>query len=126
MGFAIPVELVKRVVPQLIRNGRVALPGLGIVPADDMAAVRIASEGVVIADIKPGSPAERAGLQAADLAGGRRGDIITVADGQPERTGRELMSQIEQLGVGHRIELGLERANGPAKIELEIVDVAHR
>jgi 2-alkenal reductase len=126
LGFAIPVELVKRVVPELISNGRALSPGVGITPAADVVAIQLRSRGVVIASIEPGSPAARAGLQAADLLSGGRGDIVTVANGQPVRTVRDLMREIEQLGVGKRIELGVERAGTPARVELEIVDVASR
>src|SRR6185369_5769617 len=47
IGFAIPVDVVNRVVPDLIKNGRVPVPGIGIVAADEAAATRIGAEGVV-------------------------------------------------------------------------------
>jgi S1-C subfamily serine protease len=49
LGFAIPVDLVKRIVPKLINNGRVPSPSVGIVPSDDMIAARLGIEGVAIA-----------------------------------------------------------------------------
>src|SRR5215510_7657052 len=58
IGFAIPVDIVNRVVPELIRTGRVPTPGIGIVAASEAVATRIGVDGVVIVRTQPGSPAE--------------------------------------------------------------------
>ena len=123
LGFAIPVDLVKRIVPELINNGRVPSPSVGIIPADEMIAARLQIEGVAIARIEPGSPAERAGLEASNLSTGRSGDMITAANGQPVRSGFDLMQQLEQLGVGRRIELIVDRNGRRVLVDLEIVDI---
>jgi 2-alkenal reductase len=70
IGFAIPIDTVNRVVPELIRRGRVPTPGLGIVSASEQAASRLGVEGVVIVRTVPGSPADRAGLRGVDRARG--------------------------------------------------------
>lgn len=123
LGFAIPVDLAKRIVPELISNGRVSTPGIGIVPADEMAAARLQIEGVVIARIEAGSPAERAGLESSDLSSGRRGDIIAAANGRPIRNALDLRYQVEQVGVGRQIELTVDRNGSRRRVEVVIVDV---
>ncbi len=74
IGFAIPVDTVRRVVNQIIRYGRVVRPSLGIHVTDDrmtrsimMQLGRTSSEGVLVAEVFPGSPAEQIGLQATVL-----------------------------------------------------------
>ena len=85
VGFAIPVDTVNRVVPELIRTGRVPTPGIGIVAAPEAAATRIGSEGVVIVRVAPGSPADRAGLRGVDPNAGAIGDVIVEVNGKPVR-----------------------------------------
>jgi S1-C subfamily serine protease len=80
LGFAVPVDAVSRIVPELIAKGRIPTAGIGIVPADD-AATPTEIDGVVIARVRPGSPAERAGLRGSNAASGTQGDIITAANG---------------------------------------------
>src|SRR5262249_3299241 len=63
IGFAIPIDSVNRVVPELIRRGSVPTPGIGIVAASEAAATRAGVQGVVIVRTSPGSSAERAGLR---------------------------------------------------------------
>jgi 2-alkenal reductase len=76
IGFAIPIDTVNRVVPELIRNGRVPTPGIGIVAGDESLATRLGVEGVIIVRTVPGSPAERAGLRGVDMARQTLGDVI--------------------------------------------------
>ncbi len=59
VGFAVPVDTVRRLVPQLIQHGRPIRPGIGIVPLSEAIAARNELEGVVIREIVPGTPAER-------------------------------------------------------------------
>src|ERR1700732_2227914 len=66
IGFAIPVDIVNRVVPQLVRDGHVATPGIGIVAAQGQLARRLGVEGIVVVRTVPGSSAERAGLRGVD------------------------------------------------------------
>src|SRR5207253_4398317 len=59
IGFAIPIDSVNRVVPELIRRGYVPTPGIGIVAANEAVATRAGADGVVIVRTMPGSGAER-------------------------------------------------------------------
>src|SRR5437868_10484155 len=78
IGFAIPVDTVNRVVPELISKGRVPTPGIGIVAANEAVATRLGIEGVVVVRALPGLPAAEAGLHGIDQAGAR-GDVLLSA-----------------------------------------------
>ena len=67
IGFAVPVDIVNRVVPELIRNGRVPTPGIGIVAASEAVAARLGTEGVIVVRTAPESPAERAGIRGVEF-----------------------------------------------------------
>jgi 2-alkenal reductase len=124
IGFAIPVDVVNRVVPQLIQNGRVPTPGIGIVAANEMLAAQLGVEGVIIVRTAPGSPAERAGLRGVDPSTGAIGDVIIAADGQPIRRLADLTDQLEKKGVGQTIEISARR-NGRTNIyRVQIADIS--
>jgi len=124
IGLAIPVDIVNRVVPDLIRNGRVPTPGIGIVSASEADAARLGTEGVIVVRTAPGSPAERAGIRGVDFASGKLGDIITEADGKQVRRLSDLTDQFERIGVGKTIGLTLKRASQTRDVNVDIVDVA--
>jgi 2-alkenal reductase len=123
IGFAIPVDVVNRVVPELIKNGRVPTPGIGIVAGNETVATRLGVEGVVIVRTVPGSPAEKAGLRGVNTTSGALGDVITAAAGQPVRRLTDLTDQIEQVGVGKQIEITVNRASQRLSMNLDIVDI---
>jgi S1-C subfamily serine protease len=124
IGFAIPVDIVNRVVPELIRNGRVPTPGIGIVAANESIAARLGVEGVVIVRTVSGSPAERAGLQGVDTRTGTIGDVIVAANGTPVHRLADLTDQLEQIGVGKSLELTVQRNGQKRTVTVQIVDVS--
>lgn len=123
IGFAIPADIVNRVVPDLIRTGRVPTPGIGIVAASEAVATRLGTEGVIVVRTAPGSPAERAGIRGVDFSSGNLGDIITAADGKPVHRLSDLTDQIEQIGAGKTVRLSLKRGSQSRDVDVEIVDV---
>jgi 2-alkenal reductase len=123
IGFAIPADIVNRVVPQLIRNGRVPTPGIGIVAASEAVATRLGVEGVIIVRTAPGSPAERAGIRGVDFNSGALGDVIVQADGKPVHRLSDLTDQLEQVGAGKSIRLGVKRGAQARDITIDIVDI---
>jgi S1-C subfamily serine protease len=91
IGFAVPVDAVTRLVPQLIARGRAIQAGIGasFIPERVNAAIGI-KDGVAVADVQPDGPAARAGLSGAQLTRSRRvvlGDRIVAVDGKPVRSG---------------------------------------
>jgi 2-alkenal reductase len=123
IGFAIPVDVVNRVVPELIRSGRFPTPGIGIQAAPEALAARAGIEGIVIVRTVPGSPAARSGLRGIDPQSGVPGDVIVSVNGKPVRRLADLTEQLELAGVGKTIELGISRGGNRRTVSLEVVDI---
>jgi len=122
IGFAIPVDVVSRVVPQLIRDGRVPTPGVGIVPAAETVATRLGVAGIIIMRIVANSPAGRAGLKGVDTTAGTLGDVIVAVGGKPVHRIPDFTGELERLGVGEKLQLTLKRDDKEYSIELPIID----
>ena len=123
IGFAIPADIVNRIVPELIKNGRVPTPGIGIVAASEAVSTRLGVEGLIIVRTTPGSPAERAGIRGVDFNSGALGDVIVQADGKPVHRLSDLTDQIEQVGAGKSIRIGVKRGAQTRDITVDIVDI---
>jgi S1-C subfamily serine protease len=123
IGFAIPADIVNRVVPELIRSGRVPTPGIGIVAASEAVSTRLGVEGVIVVRTAQSSPAEQAGIRGVDLASGELGDVITEADGKPVRRLSDLTDEIEQVGAGHSVRIKLKRGSETRDINVDVVDI---
>jgi 2-alkenal reductase len=122
VGFAVPSNVLAVVIPQLINNGAVSTPWLGISGSelnDNMAealGLESGTRGIAIGEVIAGGPAEAAGLRAADPSGTRVGDVILGIDNQEIRAFDDLLGYIvEQTTVGQTVELKVLR-NG--QIEL--------
>jgi S1-C subfamily serine protease len=126
IGFAIPIDIVNRVVPELIRKGYVPTPGIGIVAASEAMATRAGAEGVVIVRTAPGSSAERAGLRGIDANAGRLGDVIVGVNGKPVRRLQDLTQELERVGVGNKVTLTVQRDGRERSVELDVMDVGRR
>jgi S1-C subfamily serine protease len=124
LGFAIPVDAVSRIVPELIANGRIPTAGIGIVPADDATPTGV--DGVVVARVRPGSPAERAGLRGTNADSGTQGDIITAANGVAVRSPFDLTHQLERVGIGRTVDLAVRRDGKTATMAVDVVDQPQR
>ncbi|WP_346837293.1 trypsin-like peptidase domain-containing protein [Microbulbifer sp. SAOS-129_SWC] len=111
IGFAIPVDTVKKIVPELIANGRLVRPVLGIESAPDQWASRYGFDGVAVLRTAPGQPADRAGLRGIYRArsGWQLGDVITALDRQPVHSYDDLMNALENHRAGDRVSLSYVR-----------------
>jgi 2-alkenal reductase len=89
VGFSIPVNAVKRIVPELIRTGSYTYSYMGAafdaeVSLDELAIFGLEqTQGAYVVSVTPGTPADAAGLIAADQQTGNGGDLIIAIDGQP-------------------------------------------
>lgn len=123
IGFAVPVDVVNRIVPELIRNGRVPTPGIGIVAAGEDVSTRLAVEGVIVVRTAPGSPAERAGIRGVNFSTGAVGDIITAVEGKPVRRLADLTDALEQAGAGKTVRITVKRGSDTRDVNVAIVDI---
>jgi S1-C subfamily serine protease len=71
IGFAVPVDTVNRIVPQLIKYGKLIRPGVGIALVPDRIAQRLGIDGVIVGRVSPRGPAERADLRGTRERAGR-------------------------------------------------------
>lgn len=127
VGFAIPVDLVKRVVPQLIANGAVVLPSLNITVADPNVGKQLGvkSSGVLVQAVPSKSAAEAAGLLPTrrGLGGIAAGDLIVAADGKRVTTEGDLVAAVEKHQVGEKVELTVRRGEGGDEKDVKEVSV---
>ena len=123
IGFAIPVDLVARVVPDIIRHGRAPRPGLGIVAADERVATQLGIRGVVVLGVARGSPAERAGLQPFVPGSPEPGDIIVAANGKPTQSLADLAAVLDDTGIGNEVTLKVRRGNTERETRARVVDL---
>ena len=123
IGFAIPVDIVNRVTTELIRNGHVPLPGVGIVAAKQGEATRLGVDGVIIVRTLPDSPAAKAGIEGATADGVVR-DIITKANGKAVHSMEELTSIFEDAGIGKQVGLTVERDGQGRNVKVTIADIS--
>lgn len=123
IGFAVPVDTVTRVVPQLIKFGKVIRPGIGVSLIPDSITARWGIQGLVIARVEPGSAADRAGLRSArETRDGRilLGDVITKVDGQSVRSYDDLATILDRHHVGDRITIEILRNRHPLTLALTL------
>ncbi|MEH2504803.1 serine protease Do [Bradyrhizobium sp. AZCC 1578] len=113
IGFAIPVNMARRVMEQIVENGRVERGRIGISlrelnPATDGGR----GAGARIAEVSPGSPAELAGL--------RKGDIVLKADDRPIHSAAQLRNRIGLARIGEQVRLTVERSGAPQTVTVAV------
>jgi S1-C subfamily serine protease len=122
IGFAVPVDTVNRIVPQLIRQGEITRPGLrGVRLGDDRVSRRLHLPGVLILDISQGSAAAAAGLRGTwSDARGRiaLGDIIVGIDSDRVETSNDLFNALEKHAVGETVKVTVMR--GEARLTVPV------
>jgi len=113
IGFAVPVDEVREVVPQLIRYGRVTKPGLGVYLMDEGLAARLRLGGVGILEVVEGSAAEQAGLRSARryTDGTVSLDEILAVDGKDVSSRTDLYDILDERRVGDRVQLKVRRGS---------------
>jgi S1-C subfamily serine protease len=122
IGFAIPVDEVNRVVPQLIKNGKLVRPGLGVQILEDRSARELGVEkGAVVLNVYRGSPAARAGLRPTRMTRTGRirlGDIIIAIDDKPVVKANDFFDILEKYyKIGDTVTLTILRDDEEEKVQ---------
>ncbi len=132
IGFAIPINVTKSVIPELIKHGRVIRPWLGVngkqVEKELMEIINLPLvEGFLVETVEPGSPAQQAGMHGGELSvtiGGTEfligGDIITEINGQSLRRPGNFLKMIASLKVGDKVGLTLFHKKETRHVELTL------
>ncbi len=123
IGFAVPVDTVNRVVPQLLRHGRVIRPGLGIHVADRGTAERFGIRGVLIIGVQKGSVAEGAGLRGTGRNREGRlvlGDVIVGVGERSISSIDDLLDALDAHKVGDVVEVRLMREGSEVSISVKL------
>ena len=130
VGFAIPAGTIRRVVPQLIKDGRVVRASAGI------AHVHPTEDGLLVAALIPGGPAEQAGVQGFRVIREQKqrgaflyertfvdrgnADLIQTVEGKPVETFDQLLSAIEEKQPGDDVTLGVQREGKAQTVRLQL------
>src|SRR6266404_9950384 len=133
VGFAIPINIAKRIVPQLVRNGYVQRPKLGIEPRNVEALsgqVRLpVSYGVLIMAVQPGGAAANAGLRGlvqTENGDVELGDIIVAINGQKISNNDELFGVLDQHQVGETVNVEVIRNGRHTTVPVKLMEAPQR
>jgi 2-alkenal reductase len=124
IGFAVPVDVVNRIVPQIIVKGKAARPGIGVTTAPEELAARVGVDGIVIVDVLPNGSAAKAGLRGIDRTSRTIGDVITHVGEKPVRTVAELAAELERIGIGNPAELTILRQGSLMTVVVNVADIS--
>ncbi len=124
IGFAIPVNTVRDVIPQLIAYGGIQRPVMGVELASDAWIRRNRIEGVPVVRVFPGKPAAQAGISGAYR--GRRGevllgDIITHINDRQIRSNDDFFSALEEHKVGDKVSVELRNGDTTRRVKLTLI-----
>jgi S1-C subfamily serine protease len=123
IGFAIPVDTVRWVVPDLIQYGKVIRPVLGVEVAAPQVTRQLRIEGVLVVRVDPRSGAAEAGLRPTTRDRRGRlllGDVIVAVEGEPVRSSNDLFLALERRKVGDVVKVRLLRDRKPREVEVRL------
>ena len=123
IGFAVPVDTVNRIVPELIKHGKLIRPGLGVSLVPDAMAKRWGIKGVIIGKVTRGGAADRAGLKGAreTMTGQiQLGDILVAVSGKTVTTIDDLMDAMEKHKIGDHVTVEILRGNRLEKVSVTL------
>jgi serine protease Do len=120
IGFAVPVNLARQVMNEILTNGKVVRAYMGILPQDmttDMAKAfnQKQAQGVLIGDVTPDSPAQHAGLQ--------RGDILLEVNGKPVSSANQLRMTISMMEPGTDVKLKVLRNGSERDLNVKLAEM---
>lgn len=123
IGFAVPVDIVNRVVPEIIRSGKFDRPGLGVVIFDDNITQRLGLEGVLVREVSKNSNAAAAGVRATQYDDDGNivlGDLIIAVDDMEVKRSEDLFRAMGRHEVGDTVKLTVIRDKAPVQVVVEL------
>ena len=124
IGFAVPVDTINRIVPQLIEYGKVIKPGLGInIAPDSFVSTRLNTSGVLILNVIEGGGAEKAGLKATTQSANGKislGDIIKKVEGKNVEDSSDLFRILDAKVVGDTVIVAVDRDGKDLNFEVTL------
>jgi S1-C subfamily serine protease len=134
IGFAVPIEAAKRIIPDILAYGRVRKPKLGITPLPLFARLAEALElpvetGLLVMEVEPGSAAERAGIRGGNERAqlGRQfiligGDVITSIDNQPVASRDDLDRALNNKNIGDTVQVEILRNGRKQRVSVTLTE----
>ncbi|HEY8974392.1 MAG TPA: trypsin-like peptidase domain-containing protein [Burkholderiaceae bacterium] len=126
IGFAIPVDEVNRIVPRLVRDGRMVRPSLGLTGAPpELNRALGLPKGVAVVRVQRGGPAARAGLKPftrGENGGIVDGDVITAIDGDPVETLDDMLGALERLQPGDTCTVTIWRSGATRRLAMKLAE----
>ena len=126
IGFAVPSNTVKDLMPELLKSQVVRRPWLGISggPVTSRLTEELGiPEGVYVTGVFPDSPAEQAGLVPfRSLRGGARGDVITTVDGEPVSSVEDMVTYFNTLKPGQDVTLSVFREDKTVELQVTLAE----
>ena len=122
IGFAVPVDTVNAIVPQLLKYGKVTRPGLGIERVPDQTVMQSGIDGVVILRVVPGSGAEQAGLEGVvrEPDGVRARDVIVKIDGHDIHHSGDLFRALDAHNVGDEVDVTVVKQGQTRTVKVKL------
>jgi S1-C subfamily serine protease len=122
IGFAVPVNEINRVVPELIRNGKLIRPGIGATLADARLVKRLGIDGVLVLGVEKGGPAHKAGMRPTLQYGDEviLGDIIIGIAGKKVGSYDDIRTELERYVVGDQVVINIIRDGSELEISLRL------
>jgi serine protease Do len=112
IGFAVPINMARRVMEQIIEHGQVRRGRIGVSIQDLPPGAGSGAEGALVAEVLPGSAAERAGI--------RKGDVIVAINGIPVRSAAQVRNTVGLTPVGRQVQITLERNGAKRNVNVEV------
>lgn len=126
IGFAIPADEINQAVTQIVRQGKVSRPGLGVEVASDHLAKQLGLTGVMVMRVQPGSGADKAGIKPTRRDSEGRlelGDVIAGIDDHPVQSVNDLFAVLEQHEAGDLVTLDVVRNGQREKVQVTLAAV---
>ena len=127
IGFAVPIDTVERIVPQLIEHGRVLRPALGITFVSARIAAQNGIDGVILRSVEPDGPAAVAGLKGLQQSRNGRielGDVIVGINEMEVRSPDDLLTALEAQTIGQRCTVKIRRDDRELTLDVQLAEIA--